>query len=1481
VIQNLAIDSTGQFLMMGTDVGGIFRSLNGGSSWQPADVGYGPRGGCAFAIDPNNSSRVLAVGCNSGAQSWNGLWLSTNQAASWTPVLQQNMQGSGTYHDSVAFDASSKTVSGGVTYSSVAYWVAYSDGGGGLWKSTNGGQSWSKIQSSYADGIVKVNPSNGTVYVATANGFYYSTNGGSSFTQVVSGAVLGLEVISTQPSNVYINETNGVYVSTNSGQSFSKMGSSGLPTGDSPGLRNLKVSPANPQNMLIDDDQGSYTSQNYYYSNNGGSSWSTCSLGSTQSFIPTNTREWLFAWSPVNANQAWACGGDYLSQTTNAGANFNWSANGYNDFTCTGYFNFNPQNPNLLLVTSQDYNSAFTASVTNTTATWQYLAVSGQGWGGFTYGGYALSPTVLVAGNAPGWGSPATLMVSTNGGSNWSNTGLVGNNTQAACGDPNNSSVAFFDNFRTANNGGSWSAMTNCDGVFTYNANPSGSHELYGAKGSTVVKSTNDGQTWTNVVTVSNTVMDVACDWKNNQLYIATGDLYTCSLTGSNLQTIDSRLASDNQGNQGADSVAVDPVDPNVAYVAWTGNSYMSSQAVRRTLNGGQTWSPLTLQPGDTGLDGGRESQCVRVNPATRYLYSTGSCFGVWKYPAPSSGTPTSTPTVTWTGTASFTRTITSTPTITLTPTITSTPTRTFTPTATPTATSIYVNCAGPQYISASAGITWLADQAYTTGGWGYLSGSAFTSPGPISGTQDPTLYESERSDTGVTYVFNLANHAYNVTLKYAETYNTAAGQRVFNVALNGSLVLTGLDLYSVTGGKNIAYDRSFPVTVTNGTLEIDETATVQTATLMGIAIVPAGPTTPTPTPTRTNSSTATATSTPSSTPSGTPTPTLSSTPTWTGTATGTPSNSPTGTPTATFTSTSTATSTGTSTNSFTATGTATSSFTPVPSSTSSNTSTTTGTSTPSSTPTNSPTGTPSSTSTPTSTATSTGTSTNSFTATGTATATLTPTITFTPIPASTGASLYVNCAGPQYVSSSSGITWNADQAYTSGGWGYRSGTAYTSTGPISNTQDQSLYESERAASGVTYTFTLPNQVYNVTLKYAETYNTAAGQRVFNVVLNGATVLANLDLYAATGGKNIAYDRTFPVTVTNGTLELDETASIQSATLQSVAIVVVGPAPPIATPTPTLTPTVTFTPTITPTATSLYVNCAGPQYVSASGVTWSADQAYSTGGWGYRSGTAYTSAGPISNTQDQGLYESERAASGVTYTFTLPNQVYNVTLKYAETYNTAAGKRVFNVVLNGATVLSNLDLYAVTGGKNIAYDRTFPITVTNGTLELDETATIQSATLQAIAITPYGVPAPAVMRPVAGISQNNPTPVGAATSSSTPTPKVPASPTATPTPTWPYGNNLLANPLPFPNPASGVSIHVRLSSQIAGNGQLTIFTVGGMKVAEMDLGEIQPGDTTVILPLADKTGVSLANGLYYLVFRLSNHQSVGKLLVLQ
>jgi hypothetical protein len=471
--------------------------------------------------------------------------------------------------------------------------------------------------------------------VATPRGFFRSTDGGESFQQVIRGAVLGLDVIATRPNNVYLNQADGVYVSTDSGKTFSARGGTGLPSGDKPGFKNLKVSPVDPGHMLLNDDKGSYYKQGHYFSADGGKTWSECRLDDSQSFIPTNGRPWLFIWSPVKPGQAWACGGGYVSQTKDGGAHFAWSNNGFNGFTCAGMFNFNPQNQGLLLVTSQDTNSALATDMTTVPIPWRYLEVSGKGWGGFNYGGYALSPQVMFAGNSPDWDAPSTLMVSTDGGKEWASTGLIGNSTQTATGDPAYSQAAFWDQYRTEDGGKNWKAMADCDGVFTYNADPSGAHELYGAKGAWVVESKDHGASWAQVAKVPGKISDLAYDWKGRRLYIAAQFLFQYDLSTKALTDISTRLGKDNAGNRRAASVAVDPQNPSVVYTAWHGDSYTSSQSVRRSLDGGKTWEPLTLQPGDKGLDGGLESQCVRVHPVTRFLYSAGSCFGLWRYPPP------------------------------------------------------------------------------------------------------------------------------------------------------------------------------------------------------------------------------------------------------------------------------------------------------------------------------------------------------------------------------------------------------------------------------------------------------------------------------------------------------------------------------------------------------------------------------------------------------------------------------------------------------------------------------------------------------------------------------------------------------------------------------------------------------------------------------------------------------------------------------
>ena len=61
-----------------------------------------------------------------------------------------------------------------------------------------------------------------------------------------------------------------------------------------------------------------------------------------------------------------------------------------------------------------------------------------------------------------------------------------------------------------------------------------------------------------------------------------------------------------------------------------------------------------------------------------------------------------------------------------------------------------------------------------------------------------------------------------------------------------------------------------------------------------------------------------------------------------------------------------------------------------------------------------------------------------------------------------------------------------------------------------------------------------------------------------------------------------------------------------------------------------------------------------------------------------------------------------------------------MTLKFAELYWTAAGKRVFSVAINGTKVLSNFDIFAAAGATLKAIDETFKVTST-GTITIQFT----------------------------------------------------------------------------------------------------------------------------------------------------------------
>jgi len=133
---------------------------------------------------------------------------------------------------------------------------------------------------------------------------------------------------------------------------------------------------------------------------------------------------------------------------------------------------------------------------------------------------------------------------------------------------------------------------------------------------------------------------------------------------------------------------------------------------------------------------------------------------------------------------------------------------------------------------------------------------------------------------------------------------------------------------------------------------------------------------------------------------------------------------------------------------------------------------------------------------------------------------------------AASGAEIVAIAAGGPAESNATGGDYGfvADEDYSGGGDNQVTTATINLTQPGANAAPMAVYQHGR--SGV-FTYTIPGLTagtqYTVLLHFAETYFTAAGDREFNVAINGTSVLSNLDIYG-TVGANAALVKTFTAT---------------------------------------------------------------------------------------------------------------------------------------------------------------------------------------------------------------------------------------------------------------------------------------------------------------------------------------------------------------
>ncbi|MDX1931606.1 MAG: hypothetical protein SFU56_03285 [Capsulimonadales bacterium] len=627
------------FLLLPIDVGGLYRSLDGGKNWQCSMAGWNARGANGFAIDPKNPRHVIGVAANSSdwGEGWgdnipNGIYLSTDQAASWKQTHKLR-EGTGV---AVAIDPASYDAAKG--FCTVAYVASPI---GGLLRTADGGATWTKVSERNREihpdrfpiPLLRVHPTNGSVLLGGKTGLFRSDDGGRTFVRLREGEVWGLCLLPNAPDRLYVSGSDGILRSDDGGKSWTTLAAQGVDQQNGKPIRDLSVSPADPRRMTcwVSGDNWRWVR---YVSHDGGASFVPIDIQKGFAPMPLNVREGWYTWHPTDPNLVYGLGGDWVTRSTDGGRTFTWHNNGYNGIMLGGLFNFSAFEPDTVFLAFQDYNGAFT---TDGGKTWNYRDVSGKGWGGHCYGGFAVDRQVMFYGDAEEWGGPRTLRLSRDGGATWQfardadtgkNAVLKGPDVGAA--DPRDRNVLFASNYRSADRGATWRAMPDCDGVFITVAGA-----LYGKKEDRVVRSVDQGVTWKTVVTVPGGFTDLAVDPGRQRIYVASEERLKYWAGGDRWTSVPT--PADQYGNTRVRTVAVDPVDPSVVYVGGSRDTYATTAAVCRSTDAGKTWTNLTVTAplSTTQGDGPHEVNAIRVHPRTRYAWVNGQCYGMWKIAPP------------------------------------------------------------------------------------------------------------------------------------------------------------------------------------------------------------------------------------------------------------------------------------------------------------------------------------------------------------------------------------------------------------------------------------------------------------------------------------------------------------------------------------------------------------------------------------------------------------------------------------------------------------------------------------------------------------------------------------------------------------------------------------------------------------------------------------------------------------------------------
>ncbi len=265
---------------------GIYRSRDAGKTWEHLGLKDGQQIP-ALAVDPRDPNKLFAavLGHPYGANEERGIYRSTDGGATWKKVLYKDANTGGS--DVVLDPQHPDVVYAALWESRLGPWEdgnQYDGSHGGLFKATDGGETWKQVKNGRPDDLVQINvavaasdPSRLYATLSTTHeggygsgaglGVYRSDDAGENWTKAtedgrpamkIGGGDLPVPAVDPKNPDVVYSASIVTMRSMDGGHTWSAL--RGAPGGDD--YQNLWINPQNPNIILLVSDQGALVSVN-------------------------------------------------------------------------------------------------------------------------------------------------------------------------------------------------------------------------------------------------------------------------------------------------------------------------------------------------------------------------------------------------------------------------------------------------------------------------------------------------------------------------------------------------------------------------------------------------------------------------------------------------------------------------------------------------------------------------------------------------------------------------------------------------------------------------------------------------------------------------------------------------------------------------------------------------------------------------------------------------------------------------------------------------------------------------------------------------------------------------------------------------------------------------------------------------------------------------------------------------------------------